>query len=149
MSVLKYKKLIEKIAREECRKHGMKEMIEDAIQEGYLALIEMDHLQLRETEVVQIARERIREMLKRERREKYVRDQLKDLGATTSTLKADILREAEYLLHERGILVIRELLRRLEEVGINPPSRSTLYRWLREWRDERGLKQVVGYILPP
>ena len=142
--VLKYGELIKRIAREECMRHGMKEMIEDAIQEGYLALIESKDLPTeRKTEVI---RAKIKRMLSQERREKYIKDQLRSLGYPTSSLKADVLSEAEFLLQERGIVIVDELLRRLSEVGITPPARSTLYRWLREWSKERRLKVASGYV---
>jgi len=144
MNVLKHSELIKKIAKEECTRYGMKNMIEDAIQEGYLALIEVQDLPaVRKSEVI---RARIRKMLRQERREKYIKEQLRSLGCPSSSLKADVLSEAEFLLQERGIVIVDELLRRLSEVGITPPARSTLYRWLREWSKERRLKVASGYV---
>lgn len=142
-AVFKYKRAIIKIAREECIRYGMKNMIEDAIQEGYLAVLETQGDQGQKINAI---RSRVRSMLRKERREKYIKDQLKSLGCPTSTLKADVLSEAEYMLHECGIVIVSELIKRLQEVGISPPSKPTLYRWLKEWSAERGLRHVSGYI---
>ena len=138
----------------------MDHLYEDAVQEGFLAVIELGDVvlpeRMRSVIEARIARFLLKEVeqedIKLAWRYKVQKESLPrhDDGEAGGRMEMIIAREillsqAEIMLRELGFVDTSMLRDRLKALGVNLPRR-TFYHWLREWGKSRRLRFIRGYI---